>query len=144
VGVVQPDRAGMASGINSTFRQVGIATGVALLGSVLASHVRDAVADRLAGGPLAARAGEIGEAVADGRAGQAIAATPAPLRGLAANAAQGGFADGLNAILLIGACVALVAAVLTFVLIRHQDFVAAPSPAASSASTEGAVPVAAA
>ena len=32
VGVVEPQRAGMASGINSTFRQVGIATGIAGLG----------------------------------------------------------------------------------------------------------------
>jgi predicted MFS family arabinose efflux permease len=38
VAVVEPARAGMASGINSTFRQVGIATGVAALGAVLA-HV---------------------------------------------------------------------------------------------------------
>jgi EmrB/QacA subfamily drug resistance transporter len=37
VAVVEPARAGMASGINSTFRQVGIATGVAALGAVL-SH----------------------------------------------------------------------------------------------------------
>lgn len=36
VAVVEPARAGMASGINSTFRQVGIATGVAGLGAVLA------------------------------------------------------------------------------------------------------------
>ena len=34
VGVVEPQRAGMASGINSTFRQVGIATGIAGLGAV--------------------------------------------------------------------------------------------------------------
>ncbi len=33
---VEPARAGMASGINSTFRQVGIATGVAALGAVVA------------------------------------------------------------------------------------------------------------
>src|SRR6185503_10661924 len=33
VGVVEPQRAGMASGINSTFRQVGIATGIAALGA---------------------------------------------------------------------------------------------------------------
>ncbi len=36
VAVVEPARAGMASGINSTFRQVGIATGVAALGAVVA------------------------------------------------------------------------------------------------------------
>ena len=38
VGVVEPRFAGMASGINSTFRQVGIATSVAALGTILATH----------------------------------------------------------------------------------------------------------
>jgi EmrB/QacA subfamily drug resistance transporter len=42
VGVVEPARAGMASGINSTARQVGIATGVAALGAIFASHVNPA------------------------------------------------------------------------------------------------------
>ena len=37
VGVVEPARSGMASGINSTFRQVGIATGIATFGSLFAS-----------------------------------------------------------------------------------------------------------
>ena len=40
VGVVAPQDAGMASGINTTFRQIGTATGVAALGAVFASHVR--------------------------------------------------------------------------------------------------------
>jgi EmrB/QacA subfamily drug resistance transporter len=34
VGVVEPARSGMASGANSTFRQVGIATGIAGLGAI--------------------------------------------------------------------------------------------------------------
>ncbi|HEY4057951.1 MAG TPA: MFS transporter, partial [Kofleriaceae bacterium] len=38
VGVVEPASSGMASGINSTFRQVGIATSIAALGSIFASH----------------------------------------------------------------------------------------------------------
>jgi EmrB/QacA subfamily drug resistance transporter len=42
VGVVEPARAGMASGINSTFRQVGIATGVAALGAIFSHHVSGA------------------------------------------------------------------------------------------------------
>ena len=41
VGVVEPRRAGMASGINSTFRQVGIATGVAAWGAIFQSAVND-------------------------------------------------------------------------------------------------------
>ncbi len=42
VGVVAPRFAGMASGINSTFRQVGIATAVAALGSILATRTAGA------------------------------------------------------------------------------------------------------
>jgi EmrB/QacA subfamily drug resistance transporter len=34
IGVVPPSRSGMASGANSTFRQVGIATGIAALGAI--------------------------------------------------------------------------------------------------------------
>ncbi len=34
IGVVEPARAGMASGINRTFRQVGFATGTAALGAI--------------------------------------------------------------------------------------------------------------
>src|SRR5581483_6865070 len=43
VGVVEPRRAGMASGINNTFRQVGIATGIAGLGVIYQRH-RDMIA----------------------------------------------------------------------------------------------------
>lgn len=50
VGVVEPSFAGMASGINSTFRQVGIATSVAALGSILATHTAAAT------DPVSARA----------------------------------------------------------------------------------------
>jgi EmrB/QacA subfamily drug resistance transporter len=136
VGVVAPERAGMASGINSTFRQVGVATGVALLGSLLAGRIRDSVAGHLAGGPLAPRAHELGAAISDGRIDQALKTTPAPLRGLAAGAARAGYADALNTVLLVGGSIALVAAVLTFVLIRQRDFHAAPAPAAAAGEEE--------
>jgi EmrB/QacA subfamily drug resistance transporter len=39
VAVVEPARAGMASGVNSTFRQVGIATGIAALGAIFSHSV---------------------------------------------------------------------------------------------------------
>jgi MFS family permease len=42
VGVVREQDAGMASGINSTFRQIGIAIAVAALGSVFAAHMSHA------------------------------------------------------------------------------------------------------
>ena len=38
-----PERAGMASGVNSTFRQVGIATGIAALGSIFSQQVANGI-----------------------------------------------------------------------------------------------------
>jgi EmrB/QacA subfamily drug resistance transporter len=42
VSTVRVERAGMASGINNTFRQVGIATGIAALGAIFQSRVGNA------------------------------------------------------------------------------------------------------
>jgi predicted MFS family arabinose efflux permease len=39
VGVVAPQRSGMASGVNTTFRQIGIAIGIAAYGSIFASSL---------------------------------------------------------------------------------------------------------
>ncbi len=50
VGVVQPQDSGMASGINSTFRQVGIATMIAVLGTIFASKL-----DHVSGAAIAVR-----------------------------------------------------------------------------------------
>jgi hypothetical protein len=47
IGVVEPRDAGMASGINTTFRQVGIATAVAALGSIFATKLSGATAATL-------------------------------------------------------------------------------------------------
>jgi EmrB/QacA subfamily drug resistance transporter len=40
ISVVPPQRAGMASGGNTTFRQIGIAAGIAVLGTVFAAHAK--------------------------------------------------------------------------------------------------------
>jgi len=125
VGVVEPERAGMASGINSTLRQVGIATGIAVLGTVFASRLRDVVVSHLSGTPLSAQAHQIATAVSSGRAGQTLATLPPALRGSAGLAARSGFVAGLNLILLVGVVICGAGAVLTFALIRKRDFVAA-------------------
>ena len=41
LGVVPATRSGMASGVNNTFRQVGIAIGIAVLGTLLPARVED-------------------------------------------------------------------------------------------------------
>ncbi len=136
VGVVEPERAGMASGINSTLRQVGIATGIAVLGTVFASRLRDVVASHLSGTPLSSQAHQIATAVSGGRATQTLAGLPPALRAPAGLAARSGFANGLNLILLVGAIICGVGAVLTFVLIRQRDFVTAAMSGARSEPEE--------
>jgi EmrB/QacA subfamily drug resistance transporter len=123
VGVVEPARAGMASGINSTFRQIGIATGVAALGTILASHVRGSVVDSLSTTPLTGHAHALAHQISTGGTPQALASTPPPLRGVVAESAQAALVGGLNTILLIGAIVSFTAAVASFLLIRERDFV---------------------
>jgi hypothetical protein len=123
VGVVEPARAGMASGINTTFRQVGTATGVAALGSVFASHITSTVTHTLQGTLGAHAAAGVGHAVAAGQLGAAAAAANPAARPIIAHAGLAGFAGGLNLILVIGACIAFAAALLTLLTVRERDLV---------------------
>jgi EmrB/QacA subfamily drug resistance transporter len=126
VGIVEPARAGMASGINSTLRQVGIATGIATLGSLFTARLRDTAAHELAGTTLGSQAHRIAAAL--GGAPGALDAVPLSARQLVEDAARTGFVDGLNRILLIGAVIALTAAVTSVLLIRARDFVTQDAP----------------
>ncbi|MGH9170221.1 MAG: MFS transporter [Acidimicrobiales bacterium] len=125
VGVVEPARAGMASGINSTFRQVGTATGIAALGSIFASTVRSQVASHLDATSLRPLAHSIANSVAAG--GGAPAGTPAAGASVVRPIALSGFVTGLNDILEIGAVLSFLAAVACVFLIRQKDFHAAAS-----------------
>ena len=123
VGVVPARQAGMASGINSTFRQVGIATGIALLGSLFAAQVHSAVTARLAGVPrIGDRTPQISAALTNGQLSKALAGLPAQ-RGPVALAARAAFTTGLNHILLVAAIIAFTSGVLSLALIRTRDFV---------------------
>jgi EmrB/QacA subfamily drug resistance transporter len=134
IGVVPPQRSGMASGINSTFRQVGIATGIAVLGAVFESAISSRLAPALAGSPEAGHVNALAHAVAGGGAPGVIAGVPAGQRAHAAVAIHDAFAGAMNEILLVAAILALAGAVLALVLIRARDFVghvATPEPAAA-------------
>jgi len=128
VGVVQPQRAGMASGINSTFRQIGIATGIALLGTLFASRLRDAVEVAVQAHPVGVSAAQITSALQNGKAQSLFAQVSAKGRSPQRLAAlqqitRGSFTTALDHILLVGAVIAFVCGVLAFVLIRQKDFV---------------------
>ena len=101
VGVVTVDRSGMASGINSTFRQVGIATGIAVLGTIFAHQVADGVRTGLAGTPAADQSDRIAAGVTGGQTEAVIQAAPAGVRDQLAAVATSSFVDALNHITLI-------------------------------------------
>jgi EmrB/QacA subfamily drug resistance transporter len=123
VGVVPPQQAGMASGINSTFRQVGIATGIALLGTLFSNDVKDEVLTRTAAVPgLSARGPEFAGAVQSGQIGNVIARLPAPARQVVGTITRAAFTTGLDRILLVAAIIAFVAGVVSLAAIRSRDF----------------------
>jgi EmrB/QacA subfamily drug resistance transporter len=133
VAVVPPERSGMASGINSTFRQVGIATGIAGLGAIFQSDIKSKVTASLlsspAGQQVAAQHGaQLGPALAAGQVQQAAARLP-HAQGQALTAAYHvGFASSLNLLMVIGAIIAFVGALGSFFLIRQRDFISGHQP----------------
>ena len=124
LGVVPPARAGMASGINSTFRQVGIATGVAALGAVFQSRISSELATRLPRAPS-----RFADAVSSGAIHQGVAAAPPQFRNQALAAADHAFVTAFNEILLIGGAVAIVGGLLGLLLTRQRDFLGVPAQA---------------
>lgn len=139
VGVVDPSRSGMASGLSSTMRQVGVATGIAVLGSIFAGTARAAVVEQLSRGPLHAEAAGIAAAVVTGGGGSRLSATaggsglgrsglggsgltPRAAR-LVASATEHGFVAGMDRIFVVAAAVAFVAGACCVPLIRQRDLV---------------------
>ena len=121
IGVVPPQRSGMGSGINSTFRQIGVATGIAAYGAIFQSSLASKIPDGPPGEVLAfARPTVLGP----GRREEFLTA----------------YAQSLNELLVIGAVVAFAGAICALVLVRPRDFVAhgAPEPGADEAAPEPA------
>jgi EmrB/QacA subfamily drug resistance transporter len=118
IAVVPAAKSGMGSGINTTFRQVGIATGVASLGAVFQSQVDSKLSTLLPNAPPG-----LAEAVASGGTRAAAESAPPGQRVEVVHAAKVAFVSGFNDILLIGAVVAFIGAALGFALVRSKDFV---------------------
>jgi EmrB/QacA subfamily drug resistance transporter len=129
VGVVSVDRSGMASGINSTLRQVGIATGIAVLGTIFSHQVAGGIRSGLAGTPAAGQSDQVAGAVTGGQVDSVLQAAPPGVRDQIAAVATSSFVDALNHITVIAMVVAFVCAAVCFATIRQQDFVQQGPPA---------------
>ena len=143
IAVVPPARAGMASGINTTFRQVGIATGVAGYGAIFQHQVTQKIIAALGSTPFAGRAHQFADAVYAGASREAIAAAPPRAHAQLERVAATGFTSGLNQLVIIGAVISIVGALLSFALVRQRDFAPAQSGATPPAPESQPEPAAA-
>ncbi|GAA1560331.1 MFS transporter [Kribbella hippodromi] len=116
MSVVTRRRAGMGSGISYTFRQLGIATGVAVNGAVFGAVIASRLHEQLPGG-----SGHVADAVASGAIEPMLAKVPAQEQPAVAAAAHSAFVAGINGIFLVGGIVALAGAVVVAVLVRPTD-----------------------
>ncbi len=138
IGVVHYSRSGMASGINNTFRQVGIATGIAGLGAVfqhqVTSRTTGALVTTAPGREVVASAHDrLGGALVSGEVSQLARHLPPAARDALGHAYRVGFTDAFTTILIIAASIALAGALCAFALVRGRDFV-------TSGEGEGAAP----
>jgi hypothetical protein len=117
----------MASGINSTFRQIGLATSIAALGSIFATSLHNRLSHALAGTPLVGHESQILSTVRQGQvgsqAGAGTGAIPSSLRGELQTAIRSSFTGALDILLVVTAVLALVGGVASVLLIRDKDFI---------------------
>jgi Na+/melibiose symporter-like transporter len=121
LSVVPKERSGMAAGINDTFRQVGIAVGIAAWGAIFlgagASKTREVAGNAISGD----EARGLVEATSSGALPRAVASMPQNVQDKVQSAAEQGFLHGLNVILLLGALLAFAGAAAALWMIRESD-----------------------
>jgi EmrB/QacA subfamily drug resistance transporter len=129
VSVVPSEQSGMASGINDTFRQVGIAVGIAAWGALFLGVGAGKVSDLTAGTAAAEgdRPRQLIEAASSGNLDQALASVPEPARDAVATAAREGFLAGMNEILLLGALLSFAGSLLALWLVREHEIEREPN-----------------
>jgi hypothetical protein len=120
LGVLPPAQGGLASGINNTARQLGLAVGIAALGAVLQGTIADQVEQRADG--LGAARGAITDRIADGDVAGATQLAPAGARDGLRTTYEAAFASGLNDLLLIAVALALLGVAAAVLLVRQRDF----------------------
>jgi EmrB/QacA subfamily drug resistance transporter len=144
VSVVPPERSGMASGSSSTFRQVGVSTGIAGLGAVFLSQIRPSTVNALqatpAGQLILSHGGSRLVAVISGSGVREAAASipSAAARQTLISAYRVGFTATFDHLMGIAAVIAMVGAVGSLVLVRQRDFV--PSYALVPEEVDGRTP----
>jgi EmrB/QacA subfamily drug resistance transporter len=108
MAAIPPERAGMASGLSGSTRFTGLVVGFSVLGVVLYGRITTAINAALPATPRPARAALIHDIAS----GHLVQGNPIALHA---------FSDGYQALLLAGAALACLAALLVWRLVRPED-----------------------
>jgi EmrB/QacA subfamily drug resistance transporter len=146
LSVVPKERSGMAAGINDTFRQVGVAVGVAVWGAIFVAQGAAKVSDMTAGTALAQgdQPRHLVEAASSGSLPQALATVPQQAQPAVEHAAREGFLAGFNDVLTLGGLLCLAGAVLALWLVREREIEREPIEPAEPTEAPQPIPVVAA
>jgi len=134
LGVLPPTHGGLASALNNTARQVGLAIGIAALGALLQASVRgdlEATAAQAVPAPAAREA--LLDRVADGDVAGALRSAPPEARGELGRAYGDAFTAAVAEQLVLGAGLVLLVAVAAAALIRQGDLWRPPAPVPAAA-----------
>jgi EmrB/QacA subfamily drug resistance transporter len=117
MSALPPEQAGMASGTQSTTRQLGGALGVAVLGSILASHYTSSLSRSLPGTVAAPYLSTAKRSLAS-----ALQAAPSggPARRVLTQLSRAAFVDGLHVVGSATAGAAAACALIVFVVLRPK------------------------
>lgn len=128
MNAVDQTKAGVASGVLSMSRMVGGTFGVAIIGALISGIGRSRLSELLPAAP-AGRIDRLTDALANGGAG---------IGGRAGDAVQTAFVDAMNTSLRIGAVVALIGALVAWLLIADRPD--APQPEFAAERTGSGAP----
>jgi DHA2 family multidrug resistance protein-like MFS transporter len=138
VGAAPPERAGAASAMSETGNELGLALGVAVIGSLGTAVYRSQVSDGIPAGISPESADTAGETL-----GGAVAVAqqlPDQIGAELLEAAREAFTDALQLAAVSSAAVAMAVAVAVAVLLRHKRAGAEPEPRPTPEREQAAVP----
>ncbi|MFD3825664.1 MFS transporter [Streptomyces sp. NPDC058625] len=127
VGAAPPEKAGSASAMSETVQELGLALGVAILGSLATAVYRNRIDDEIPAGTPS----KVADAAGDSLAGAVSSAHQLPAGWL--DHAKEAATSGMNTAMLVAAVCTLVLSFLSAVVLRHVGTIGADEPEADEA-----------
>lgn len=121
IGVAGPAKSGVASGVNETFQQVGIAVGIAGVGAYFQHSVSQDVTSSAVGQQMGHDAAEQAAHGISAGALDTVAQASGPLHDQVLATGQAAFMDAFHGAMTLSAILGFIAAIIGFTMLRTKD-----------------------